>query len=501
MIVVSNRGSRDIDRRMIEEKGLPGAVLMEGAALACLRLILRKWTGRRDALILAGRGNNGGDGLALARMLHNRNLPVRVLHLGEEGLSPEAALQRNVLKQLGVPVEPWREGMSLGAPDLLVDALLGTGFRGTLEGPVRNLVEAANALASPTLRFAIDIPTGMNGDDGSGSPVFDADVTLALGYPKPAHLLSERLRQVWLARLEFDPALAGALPEEEVLHALLAPEAAALLPPRPLQGHKGLFGRVGVLGGKTEMSGATLLAGKAALRTGTGLATAWVRSPERLLGLQPELMLESWDGFLNKELDVLAIGPGLGREDLPDLEGALTSFGGTILLDADALHLLKDGRIHREWIRGPLVLTPHPGEARRLLDGTEGRKADVLELARRYRCTAVLKGWRTLISDGRQVHVNLTGNPGMATAGSGDVLTGVLASLLGQGMEPLPAAVLGCHLHGLAGDLAARTLGERSLLAGDLAEALPGAFRRLENLERGLRDIIRIDRHEEGAVL
>ena len=496
----TNRASREIDRQMIEDRGLPGAVLMEGAALGILRLLqerLQPWL-RQPILILAGRGNNGGDGLALARMLHNRGIELRILLQSEEGLSPEAALQLNCIRNMGLAAEVYEPGMSLGCPGIVIDALLGTGFKGRLNSPLKELVEEANKLTA--LRVAVDIPTGMNGDDGSGELLFDADHTIALGYPKWAHLTSPRLKKIWLVRLEFDPALIGGIGEEEKLHYLTPAEAKTLFPGRTLESHKGSCGKVGILGGRREMLGAALLAGRSALRSGSGLATLWLEDLAPALGLMTELMLEEWSGFLNKELDVLAIGPGLGRDFPLNLEAALKRHAGTVLLDADALHLLKEGRICREWIRGPLILTPHPGEMKMLL-GQEGeRRDDVLELARRYQATALLKGFRTLISDGSRVSVNLTGNPGMATAGSGDVLTGLIASLAGQGLPAYDATVLGAWLHGLAGDLAADELGQEALLAGDLADALPRALRRLKNLEGRPRDIMRIDRHEEGAI-
>ena len=496
----TNRASREIDRQMIEERGLPGAVLMEEAALGCLRLLQERLQPHlhQPILILAGRGNNGGDGLALARMLHNRGLDLRILLQSEEGLSPEAALQLNCIRNMGIPTEVYEPGMDLGCPGIIIDALLGTGFKGQLNTPLRELVEAANKLTS--IRVAVDIPTGMNGDDGSGDLILDADHTIALGYPKWAHLTSPRLKKVWLVKLEFDPALLTGISEEEKLHYLTPPEAKALFPRRTPESHKGSCGKVGVLGGRREMLGAALLAGKAVFRSGSGLATLWLQDLTPALGLIPELMLEEWTGFLNKELDVLAIGPGLGRDFPPDLEQALKRHRGTVLLDADALHLLKEGRIRREWICGPLILTPHPGEMKMLLGHAGERREDVLELAGRYRAIALLKGFRTLISDGTRVAVNLTGNPGMATAGSGDVLTGLIASLAGQGLAPYEAAVLGAWLHGLAGDLAADELGQESLLAGDLADALPRAIARLKNLEGRTRDIERIDRHEEGVI-
>ena len=497
MIALSGRGIRELDRRSIEEGKIPGAVLMEEAALGAYRYLRENFPlEAAPTLLLAGKGNNGGDVLALARIFRNRSLPFRlILALGEEGLSPLSALQRDILAAMGVPMETYRESMSLSPAGLVVDGIFGSGFQGRLAPPLTRLRDQVAGLGVPVV--AMDIQSGWQGgwDAAGKAEAFPASHVLALGYPRPGQLLWEE-GELTQAALEFPKNLLEEIPEEEKLHFLTLEEGKALLGRRAKDTHKGSFGRVAVLGGAKAMSGAPLLSAISALRSGSGLATAFIEEPGGLYGKEKEIILKAWDELPGSRADVLVLGPGLGQKAVPGLSSFLQSHTGPVVLDADGLLGMKEGRIPREAIPGPLVLTPHPGEAGMLLGetpvGGEARRACVLRLAREYGGVAVLKGHRTLISDGERIAVNLTGNPGMATAGSGDVLAGVIASLLGQGLEPFGAAVLGAFLHGLAGDLAAQAAGIRGLLAGDLSASLPRAFLKMEMAKAVNTDLYRI---------
>lgn len=485
MLGLSNNGSREIDRLMIEDVGLPSVVLMEEAALGIFSALSSRYA-LQDKLIyiFTGKGNNGGDGLALARILFNRGYNVKIVTLFDDSYSPEARLHLYVAEKMGIEIERWHDGLT--RPDIIIDAILGTGFSGELRGVVRDAVTWINYIEAEVV--AIDIPTGMNGDIGAVSDGIDtvyvkADMTIALGYLKFAHLTSIDLKNVYLVRLEFDRHLEDAIGEEDKLHYITAAEAGRMIPVRDLQGHKGTYGKVGILGGRKEMLGAGLLAGKSALRIGGGLVTLWLENFEGILGLEPELMLENWSDFMNKELDVLIIGPGLGRDKKLELEDILRSFNGKVVIDADGLYWLKMGWIKRNWIVGEVVLTPHPKEMEMILgEELAGRRESVLKAAAMYDSIVLIKGYRTLISDGNSVHVNLTGNPGMATAGSGDVLSGIIGGLLAQGMDTYEAVVLGTYLHGLSGDLGVREVGQMSLIAGDLIEYLPKAMGRVKTI-------------------
>ncbi len=468
MLGLSNKGSQEIDRMMIEDLGLPGVVLMEEAALGIYSAMSSRYNLENKSIyIFVGKGNNGGDGLALARILFNRGLSVKVVTLFDEGYSAEAKLHLNVAKNMGIDIEFWNTNME--KPEIVVDAIFGTGFTGELRGIVKEAVDWIGMSGAKVV--AVDMPTSLT-----------ADMTIALGYLKFEHLLSNILKNVYLAKLEFAKALESKLDETDKLHFLESVEAGKMLPSRNLEVHKGTYGKVGILGGRKEMLGAGLLAGKSALRGGCGLVTLWLENFEGILGLEPELMLESWANFLNKEIDVLIIGPGLGREKSLDLEMKLRSFKGKVLIDADGLYWLKMGWIKREWIEGEVVLTPHPKEMEMVLGERLERRESVLKAANMFNCIAIIKGFRTLISDGNSVWVNLTGNPGMATAGSGDVLSGIIGGLLAQGIGTYESVILGTYLHGLSGDLGAKSLGYESLIASDLIEYLPQALCRVKNV-------------------
>jgi len=474
MLALSNKGAREIDRLMIEDYGLPGIVLMEEAALGIFSCLNNQYD-LEDKLIyiLFGKGNNGGDGLALARILFNRGYRVKLISIFEDGYSKEAKIHLQVAKKMAIEIEQWHKALT--KPDYIIDAILGTGFFGEVEGNIKRAIAWINDCQA--IKVAIDIPTSINGDTGEGINFVKADLTIALGYLKIAHLISEKISSVFLVKLEFDVNLENRLEDIDKVSYLTSNEAGEILPIRKLDSHKGTYGKVGILGGQKEMLGAGLLAGKAALRTGCGLVTLWLESFEGILGQEPELMLENWSNFLNKDVDVLVIGPGLGRVKMLDLEEVLKSFKGNVLIDADGLYWLKQGWIKREWISGELVLTPHPKEMEMLLGKSLGRKESVFEAAKIYNCVALIKGFRTLISDGNQLNVNLTGNPGMATGGSGDVLSGIIGSLLAQGLTAYTAVVLGTYLHGLSGDIAGNVVGWESLIASDLIKYLPNAIK------------------------
>ncbi|KAF0092678.1 MAG: carbohydrate kinase [Fusobacteria bacterium] len=478
MLGLSNLGSREIDRKMIEDIGLPGVVLMEEAALGIYYAMSNRYNLEGKSIyIFVGKGNNGGDGLALARILFNRGFLVKIVTLFDEGYSNEAKLHLSVAKKMGIDIEPWNS--LLAKPDIVVDAIFGTGIKGDLRGIVKEAVDWIGMSGAKVV--AIDMPTGLI-----------VDMTIALGYLKFEHLLSNDLKNIYLVKLEFTSNLENDIKEADKLHYLNAVEAGKILPSRDLEGHKGTYGKVGILGGRKEMLGAGLLAGKSALRSGCGLVTLWLESFEGILGLEPELMLEGWSLFLNKDIDILVIGPGLGREKNLDLEETLRSFKGKVLIDADGLYWLKMGWIKREWIEGEVVLTPHPKEMEMILGERLERRESVLKAANIYNCVAIIKGFRTLISDGKSVWVNLTGNPGMATAGSGDVLSGIIGGLLAQGIGTYKAVILGTYLHGLSGDLGVRVLGQESLIASDLIEYLPKALSRVKTVVDNMKIVEKI---------
>jgi hydroxyethylthiazole kinase-like uncharacterized protein yjeF len=480
---------REVDRRTAE-MGIPGIVLMENAGHRVVEFLAERFAPlpAQRIVVLCGKGNNGGDGMVVARQLHTRFRPQAlhvVLLAAPEELKGDAAANYRMLAACGCPV--WRDipGEARLAT-LVVDALLGTGINGPATGLMLEGIREINSGFPLAQVVAVDIPSGMPSD--SGNPVGEfarADYTVTFTAPKPAEVLPPNCDHI--GELVVGPI--GSQPElfEDVWLSLLAPEMfEELLASRPPSGHKGTFGHVLVVAGSREKSGAAAMAGLGALRAGAGLVT--VASDSSAIPViaahAPELMTAPLDDLdqLVAGKSVIAMGPGLGRG--PDVESlvarTVAQFEHPMVLDADALGWQateNDGLPH---IR---VLTPHPGEMARLTGKTTAEiQKDRVGAARAFaidrRVTLVLKGQRTVIAfpDGR-VWINPTGTPALGTGGSGDVLTGMIAGFLAQfPTQPDQAVAAAVYLHGLAGEIGARELGEKCLIATDILRYLPDAM-------------------------
>ncbi|MFC4527655.1 NAD(P)H-hydrate dehydratase [Dyella halodurans] len=469
---------RALDRRAIDALGIPGYELMQRAAAAALVCLRQHWPRARRIAVYCGPGNNGGDGFLLAALAHEAGLHADVIALGESQ-GDDAVRARREFELGGGTVHPWQGSGELPLADVQVDGLFGTGLRRALAPDVAQLVRQMQARGAPIL--ALDVPSGVNADTGEvpGESV-QADVTVTFIAAKRGLYTAQA--PGYAGQLQLEPL---GLPES-LWHGCRA-DAELLrvqtLAPRPRQVHKGNNGHVLAIGGDHGTAGAIRLCGEAALRGGAGLVSVATRS-EHLVALnsaRPELMAHEVNGPqalapLLERATVLALGPGLGQGAwghalwLTALESGLP-----LVLDADGLNLLA--REPRQ-LTGRAVLTPHPGEAARLL-GCDTAKigadrfAAARELARRYGAIVVLKGAGSLVAEPEgRVAVCPWGNPGMASGGMGDLLTGIIAALLAQGCEAWQAACLGVGLHARAGDLAARKGGERGLLASDLLEPL-----------------------------
>lgn len=464
---------RALDRRAIDELGVPGIELMRRAAWAGLASLRRHWPQARHIAVYCGPGNNGGDGFLLASLAREAGLRVDVLALADTAHG-DAAQARATWVDAGGIVRHWDAHEALPSADVHVDALYGTGLHRAPDADAATLIERLNAGDAPVL--ALDVPSGLDADSGRCPGVaVRAAVTVSFIAAKRGLRTGQAADHV--GQLELDTlGLPDALwldtsPDAQVL-------SAGHLPPRARAAHKGNHGHVLAIGGDHGTAGAVRLCGESALRSGAGLVSVATRA-EHLLALnsaRPELMAHAVDGpqtleSLLERADVLALGPGLGQRAWGHaLWLTALDTGKPLVLDADGLNLLAHEP--RQFTR-PTVLTPHPGEAARLLhDTTENVEADrfaaVRALAARYHAVVVLKGAGSLIADpAGRVAVCPWGNPGMATGGMGDLLTGVIAALLAQGCDAWRAACLGVGLHARAGDCAARQ-GERGLLASDL---------------------------------
>ncbi len=496
MRVVTPAGSRDADARTIAS-GTPGLVLMERAATAVAREIASVIAGRPERgeriVVVAGPGNNGGDGFAVARLLGTSSRVGRVITLlaGEESrVTGDAATMLDRLRRAGGDVRTVESGADLEPLDgatVVVDALFGTGLTRPVDAASLAGLAIARIKASGAFVVAVDIASGLDGGTSAvKGPHVVADLTVTFGAPKVAH--ADLPAAAAAGRIvAADIGLLAAEPARPEVDAIVSLDVAALFPRRDAAGHKGTYGRLVVVGGSAGMAGAPALASRAALRAGAGLVS--VAAPDEVRSivhlLCPEATTLSLDA-VPAAADALAVGPGLGTG--PAARAAFEAALGTpipAVFDADGLNLAAAGpEVFRRRFAAT-VLTPHPGEAGRLLGCpastvNSDRPGAARELASRSGAVVVLKGFRSIVaaSDGR-TSVVLAGNPGMATGGAGDVLTGIVGALLARGLAPFDAASAGAWLHGTAGDLARERYGEESLVAGDLVELLEEAFQRL----------------------
>jgi NAD(P)H-hydrate epimerase len=474
---------RAFDRLAIERFGIAGETLMERAGSAAFALLRRRWPDARHITVLVGAGNNGGDGFVVARLAREQGLEVVLLQLGDrERISGDAATNAQRWRALA---GEWADFAQLPVKtDVIVDAMLGTGLQREVAGRYAEAIDAINAHHAPCL--AIDMPSGLHADSGEvmGRAVRAAATITFIGLKQGLFTADG---PDCTGELVFDGLeVPAAVYASTVLAARRIDWAsqAGQLPPRRRNVHKGHFGHVLVIGGNRGLGGAARLAAEAALRGGAGLVSLATRAEHvgAILAARPEIMVHAVDrapdlDALIGRADVIAVGPGLGRDAWArQLWDAALAAGRPLVVDADALHLLAAAGGRREdW-----VLTPHPGEAAAMLSVCTAEIAAqrfeaVAALQRRFGGSVVLKGVGSLVASGGTTPPALCcgGNPGMASGGMGDVLTGVIAGLMAQGLEPREAAECGVCLHAAAGDAAA-VAGQRGLLAGDLIAQLRG---------------------------
>jgi ADP-dependent NAD(P)H-hydrate dehydratase / NAD(P)H-hydrate epimerase len=500
---------REIDRRTIEVIGLPGVVLMENAGRAAADAIEAGFDSCRPGplLVLAGRGNNGGDGFVVARHLLNRGWQVATLVLAEPGqVAGDAATQLQVLLRGEGTVhfagtsEALTAFLATQRPRLLVDALLGTGLNAEVRGLMAEAIDWINGCALPVI--ALDIPSGVDATNGRvlGRGV-RANLTVTFAFPKVGHATypgASLIGELITVDIGIPLALMNKAGDTHLL--VDSTEAKRLLPVRPVTGHKGTFGHLLVIAGSRGKSGAAAMTAEGGLRAGAGLVTvACPDSIQEVLAIKlTEAMtaaLPESDGMLGLEalatlerlwLDkkAVALGPGIGMTEgvCALVRSLVRTCPVSLVLDADGLNAIADDpSILLERSGPPAILTPHPGEMARLIGGMvaqveDDRVGTARAFARQYKVVLVLKGARTVIAfpDGR-VRINSTGHAGMASGGTGDVLTGVIGGLLAQGLSPESAATLGVFLHGRAGDRLRARLGEAGMTATDLLKELPTA--------------------------
>ena len=487
----------EIDAYTIENEPILSINLMERAARKLFDIIKERYGGRWF-LVLAGPGNNGGDALSLSRMLTLNGFSVHTVMLKSEGLSDDAQTNRDRLRHLqqGVVYE-LDKGDAL--PDIddscvVIDGLFGSGLNRPLEGKVLELVQTVNSWKAEVV--AIDIPSGLMGECNAGNKpdgVIKATHTYTFQFPKLSFMFPESEAYVgnWeIVPIGLHPDKIKAIPSSWFLTE--ANKVKGLIKPRSRFMHKGHFGHVLLIAGSYGKMGAAVLAARACMRTGAGLLSVHVPHktchvlhcsvPEAMVNIdRSDLMFTEFPDL--SPFKAVGVGPAIGcrSNSVQGLTDLLDQIGPRrLVLDADALNILSTNPALLDKLPENAVLTPHPGELKRLVGPWSGdfeRLQKVMNFCRKYKVVVVLKGaFTTVVSADGECHFNTTGNAGMATAGSGDVLTGVILSLLGQGLEPLDAAVAGVYIHGASGDLASDAEGEAALIASDIVNYLGKAI-------------------------
>src|SRR4030042_7029638 len=536
MKVVTAEEMRIIDRGTIEGYSIPGSVLMERAGLAVASRIKETFSPRK-VIIIAGSGNNGGDGLVVARNLYNEGWDVKVfLTVKPEDLKGDALLQYRIAVKFGLKIYPINEFLTncsslITRHCILVDALLGTGISKKVTGLLPEVISYLNRSNVPII--SVDIPSGVSSDNGQimGEAV-RADYTVTFGLSKRGHLLypgAQHSGKLFIEYIGFPKELLNS--EKLHIELLTKDKVSPLIPQRPSYSHKANYGHVLIIAGSKGKTGAAIVAAKACLRSVAGLVTLGI--PKSLADVfqsrvTEEMILalpDKGDGtlsqraskvilnFLNERANTLAIGPGIGiSSDTKKLMEILIKTSTTpMLIDADGINSLKGERAIFSKLKAPIILTPHLGEMAGLLNPpsppfTKGGQGGVIAKRGKRKITVsiqdiernkinvpvsfaketgtylVLKGVPTIIAgpDG-MAYINSTGNPGMASAGTGDVLTGMISAFLSQGLSPTHASILGVYMHGFAGDSAVAEKGEHPLIATDIIEKIPFAFHSLSH--------------------
>lgn len=490
---------RNIDQRATERFGVPSIVLMENAAIAVVDALFAHYPDSDRVAILCGTGANGGDGFAVARHLENRGVvPVVIITGDRASIHGDALTNLTICERIGIPIYDIREGDDVESvlahasdADVIVDAIFGTGLNRAPAGIHADVIRDLAELRIPVL--AVDLPSGANASSPHPfEPCVQAEVTVTFAAPKICHVFEPAALycgEVIVADITIPEA---AVEDELVTLSLITPkDVQPHVAPRLASTHKGTYGHVGIIAGSPGRSGAAVLSARGAIRTGAGLVSVMTDAGTAPLVHAGSIESMTYSGsdlqeFLSNKTAVL-IGPGLADDERAwkHTRSLVNAIELPLVIDASALNAFASRATDLNPRTQPRILTPHPGELARLLGGTTAaainadRISAAREAARITRCVVVLKGYQTLIAEpAGSVFVNPTGNPGMASGGMGDVLSGMIAALLARGADPLDAACAAVYLHGLAGDIAKEQLGDTGLAAMDVADRIPAAIQR-----------------------
>jgi NAD(P)H-hydrate epimerase len=495
MKILSAKQIRETDQYTIEHEPIRSIDLMERASKAFVNWFIHAYEKSRRVIVFCGTGNNGGDGLVISRLLKKQDWDVITYTVkGSSRRSPDFQINFQRLSEISeISDLNSKDDLNIDfhTDDILIDAIFGSGLKKNIEGYYAKVIQYLNGTGCSIV--AVDVPSGLYCDEhSSGESIIKSESTLSFQLPKLAFVLPENVEYVkhwYIADIGLDEDY---IQKKATDYYFLERDiAAGLLKTRDKFSHKTQFGKIILIAGSYGKIGASILCARACLRIGAGLVT--VHTPEcGNLPLQtsvPEAMvsIDVNERFISscpdlEKFDIAGVGPGIDQhlDTMYVLENVLKNSENPIVLDADALNIIAQHKVFLKNLPTGSILTPHPGEFRRMV-GNWANDFERLELQRKlsmdYGVFVVLKGYHTSISSPEgKVYFNSTGNPGMATGGSGDVLTGMLTGLLGQGYSAESAALLGVYLHGLAGDLAAEKLGEEALIASDIIDFIPNAY-------------------------
>lgn len=511
MKVVTAEEMRRIDQETIQNIGIPGIVLMENAGLGVICAIEKNFdmSNIKKISIFVGKGNNGGDGLVIARHLKNKGYDIKIYLLSSpDRFQGDALVNLHIAQNMGLNIETILSESDLeyhktniANSDLLIDAIFGTGLTGAVRGVAAKVISFINHTGLPVV--AVDLPSGLDSDTGKiEGECIKAILTVTMGLPKRGLLLYPGAG--FIGKLEItDIGIPSSVIESQGIKVnLIQVDNIQKLPKRLPDSHKGNFGRVLVLGGSVGLTGAAAMASESALRAGAGLVTLGI--PKSLNPIMEGKLTEvmtlplpetenqafsksSFDNIMKivNNFDVVAIGPGMSRD--PETSWLVRELCKSInipkIIDADGLNAISEDKSVLKDIDKNTIFTPHPGEMARLIDGTVSDvQSDRVNIAQRFaidnNIIMILKGVPTVVAEPNgEVYLNTTGNPGLASGGTGDVLTGIIAGFIAQGLTLRDSAILGVYIHGLAGDMAAEELGEPGMIAGDVIKFIPLAIK------------------------
>ncbi len=504
MKILTAQQQKDADTYTIKHEPVSSIDLMERATSKCIEWLTGRYDTSINFMIICGLGNNGGDGLAIARMLANKNykVSVNILRYSEKCSDDFLANEKELKKIKSAIVKECNSSNDIETvtdrKTVIIDAIFGIGLNKAIEGWVGEVVDKINASGCPVV--AIDVPSGLFSEENSSSEkrkIIRADITLTFHSPKLSFMFASNsvyVGEFVVLDIGLHKDIIASLPSS--YHYVVADDIKQIYYPRKKFTHKGTYGRALLVAGSYGKIGAAVLSASACLRSGVGLLTAHVPKCgyEIIQTSVPEAMvsIDSDEKFITDNIhlekyNAIGIGPGLAAEKQTQniLKVLIQNAAVPMVLDADALNILSENKTWLSFLRKGTILTPHPKEFDRLTGLTltpEDRFKEQLSFSRRYNVYVVLKGAHTSITcpDG-EVYFNSTGNPGMATAGSGDVLTGIITSLLAQGYDPKQASIMGVYLHGFAGDAAAQKKSQEGMIASDIIENIGQLFLKLNS--------------------